>query len=70
LSSDLFAIGGHGSVRGFDPAESTGEHGLSLSREYAHVFDSVSGWSLEAGLGGWLGGGRCRRTTETAQRFP
>ncbi len=49
LSSDLFAIGGHGSVRGFEPAESTGERGLSLNLEYAHVFDSVSGWSLEAG---------------------
>ncbi len=36
LSSDLFALGGYGSVRGFQPAETTGEAGAHYSLEYAH----------------------------------
>ncbi len=35
LSSDLFALGGYGSVRGFQPAETTGEAGVQYSLEYA-----------------------------------
>ncbi len=35
LSSDLFALGGYGSVRGFQPAETTGEAGAQYSLEYA-----------------------------------
>src|SRR5262249_26504208 len=33
LASDLFSIGGYGSVRGFQPAESTGNSGLQTSIE-------------------------------------
>lgn len=37
LSSDLFAIGGYGSVRGFDVAEEAAEAGYVFSLEYNHV---------------------------------
>jgi hemolysin activation/secretion protein len=37
LSSDLFILGGQGSVRGFEPAQITGESGVQLSLEYAHT---------------------------------
>lgn len=36
LSSDLFAIGGYGSVRGFEPAQETGEAGWQFNLEYNH----------------------------------
>lgn len=36
LSSDLFAIGGYGSVRGFDVSQEVGEAGYSFTLEYNH----------------------------------
>jgi hemolysin activation/secretion protein len=36
LSSDLFTLGGYGSVRGFEPAQETGEAGYQFSGEYNH----------------------------------
>jgi len=44
LSSELFTLGGYGSVRGFEPAELTGESGIQFSVEYQHpveVHDDV-----------------------------
>lgn len=38
LSSDLFALGGYSSVRGFEPAEATGEAGVQYSLEYQRLF--------------------------------
>lgn len=49
LSSDLFAAGGYGSVRGFEPAETTGEHGLSLSVDYARSLQLGGGWHGKGG---------------------
>lgn len=37
LSSDLFILGGQGSVRGFEPAQATGDSGIEASLEYDHT---------------------------------
>jgi hemolysin activation/secretion protein len=37
LSSDLFAIGGYGSVRGFDVSQEVAEDGYSFTLEYNHI---------------------------------
>ncbi|MCE3232911.1 MAG: hypothetical protein K0R98_1168, partial [Rickettsiaceae bacterium] len=37
LSSDLFAIGGYGSVRGFDVSQEVGEAGYNFTLQYDHV---------------------------------
>lgn len=50
LSSDLFAIGGYGSVRGHEPAESTGESGYQVSLQYRYRFGRPEGWAWYAGL--------------------
>jgi hemolysin activation/secretion protein len=50
LSSDLFIIGGYGSVRGYEPAQSTGDSGASLNADLYHQFDMPdSRWYLQAG---------------------
>lgn len=51
LSSDLFVLGGYGSVRGFEPAQETGESGYQFSVEYDHElpYTSNSIWKLSAG---------------------
>ena len=38
LSSDLFVLGGYNSIRGFEPAESTGDSGMQFSVQYDHEF--------------------------------
>jgi hemolysin activation/secretion protein len=55
LSSDLFTIGGYGSVRGFDPAQETGESGYSFSAEYAHNMPDLGEFGVK--FGPWLDGG-------------
>lgn len=50
LSSDLFALGGYGSVRGFQPAETTGEAGAQYSLEYAHRLGVWSTTQWTAGV--------------------
>ncbi len=52
LSSDLFTIGGYGSVRGFQPAQETGERGVSATAEYVHKFDLAEAMYIE--LGPWF----------------
>ncbi|MEW7976767.1 MAG: ShlB/FhaC/HecB family hemolysin secretion/activation protein [Candidatus Sedimenticola endophacoides] len=47
LSSDLLSVGGYYSVRGFQPAETTGEHGVTLSLEYNHNYAPVNGWDVK-----------------------
>lgn len=51
LSSDLFVLGGYHSIRGFEPAESTGDAGMQFSVEYDHqIFDGNSGgidWNVK-----------------------
>lgn len=49
LSSDLFAIGGYGSVRGFQPAQETGERGVSATVEYLHQFGLTDNSYVEVG---------------------
>lgn len=50
LSSDLFTVGGYGSVRGYEPAQSTGDSGASLNAELYHQFDLTdSRWYAQAG---------------------
>ncbi len=49
LASDLFALGGYGSVRGFQPAKETGESGYQYSAEYNHQLAAVRGWTIKAG---------------------
>ena len=45
LASDLFSIGGYGSVRGFQPAQSTGNSGLQTSIELDQ--DGLAQWDVE-----------------------
>ncbi len=52
LSSDSFAIGGFGSVRGFEPAKETGDRGVQVSVEYLHEIDLLDNTLLRAGP--WL----------------
>ena len=57
LASDLFAIGGYGSVRGFQPAEETGESGLQVSVELDQEVFRAQGWGVSVGPwfdGGWV----------------
>ncbi len=57
LSSDLFSIGGYGSVRGFQVAQASAERGASATIEYSHTFLSDGPWSIKAGPfmdAGWL----------------
>jgi hemolysin activation/secretion protein len=50
LSSDLFTAGGYGSVRGYEPAQSTGDSGASLNADLYHQFDITdSRWYAQAG---------------------
>ncbi len=49
LSSDLFALGGYGSVRGFDPAQEVGEAGYQFSLEYAHELGLHPDWFVTVG---------------------
>ena len=54
LASDLFAAGGYGSVRGFEPAETTGESGVQYSAELDQTFFRATDWSFLAGA--WFDG--------------
>jgi hemolysin activation/secretion protein len=49
LASDLFALGGYGSIRGFEPAQITGEDGASVTFEYGHQFNITPKWFIQAG---------------------
>jgi hemolysin activation/secretion protein len=50
LSSDLFTIGGYGSVRGYEPAQSTGDSGASLNADLYRQFEIPdSRWYAQAG---------------------
>ena len=49
LASDLFVLGGYGSVRGFQPAQETGESGYQYSLEYGHQFAQTGAWTIKAG---------------------
>jgi hemolysin activation/secretion protein len=45
-------------VRGFEPAQETGENGVSFNIDYSHAFHSSDVWSVKAGPffdGGWVG---------------
>jgi hemolysin activation/secretion protein len=58
LSSDLFSIGGYNNVRGFEPAQTVGERGLTASIEYYHEFPMYQNWRFKAGPfldAGWVG---------------
>ncbi len=55
LASDLFSIGGYGSVRGFQPAESTGNDGLQTSIEVDQTVWRNDDWSVA--FGAWFDGG-------------
>jgi hemolysin activation/secretion protein len=59
LASDLFSIGGYGSVRGFQPAEETGERGMQLSVELQQTVFQRPDWSISVGPwfdAGWVWG--------------
>jgi len=56
LSSDLFVLGGYGSVRGFNPAYETGEAGYSFSIEYQHNLPPI-GESWDVSVGPFFDGG-------------
>ena len=49
LSSDLFVIGGYGSVRGYEPAQSTGDSGASATLDVYHQFNMPARWYAQAG---------------------
>ena len=57
LASDLFSIGGYGSVRGFQPAQSTGNSGMQISIELDQTVWQQGMWSIAVGPwfdGGWV----------------
>jgi hemolysin activation/secretion protein len=57
LASDLFAIGGYGSVRGFQPAQDTGDSGMQVSVELDQEVLRREGWGVSVGPwfdGGWV----------------
>jgi len=60
LSSDLFILGGYGNIRGFQSAETTGEHGIQCSVEYIHKLWSGAwrGRNVVASAGPLLDGGQ------------
>jgi len=49
LSPDLFTIGGYGSVRGYQPAQSTGDSGISLNLDLYRQFSMPANWYAQAG---------------------
>jgi hemolysin activation/secretion protein len=49
LSPDLFVIGGYGSVRGYEPAQSTGDSGVSLNLDLYRQFNMPEQWYAQAG---------------------
>jgi len=50
LSSDLFTVGGYGSVRGYEPGELTGDSGASLNADLYRQFNITdSRWYAQAG---------------------
>jgi hemolysin activation/secretion protein len=49
LSSDLFTAGGYGSVRGYQPAQSTGDSGVTLNLDGYRQFDMPEHWYAQAG---------------------
>jgi len=49
LSSDLFVLGGYGSVRGFEVANQSGEAGYQFSVEYSHSIPIHNKWNLSVG---------------------
>lgn len=49
LSSDLFVIGGYGSVRGYQPAQSTGDSGASATLDVYRQFNMPDRWYAQAG---------------------
>ncbi len=55
LASDLFSLGGYGSVRGFEPAETTGESGVQYSVELDQTVFRATDWSVL--VGAWTDGG-------------
>jgi hemolysin activation/secretion protein len=54
LASDLFSIGGYGSVRGFQPAQSTGNSGVQTSLEFDQTVWHNGMWSIA--VGPWFDG--------------
>ena len=68
LSSDLFSLGGYGSVRGFLPAETTGQAGVQFSVEYSHTVWSGEwqGAELKAAVGPFVDGGHVWNRTDAA----
>lgn len=58
LSSDLFVIGGYGAVRGFEPAQETGEKGVILNLAYEHRFDLNE--NLYVNVGPWFDWGKVK----------
>ncbi len=55
LASDLFAIGGYGSVRGFNLSQETGERGVSGTIEWNHYFAPRENWQFQVGAWGDYG---------------
>lgn len=51
LSSDLFALGGYGSIRGFEPVQESGEAGYQFSLEYDQevTVPFLKGWQTTFG---------------------
>ncbi len=50
LASDLFSLGGFGSLRGFEPAQAIGEAGFRVAADYDHEFEvGIPRLELKAG---------------------
>ena len=50
LSSDLFTVGGYGTVRGYEPGQSTGDSGAALNADLYRQFNiEDSRWYAQAG---------------------
>ncbi|MEK7314060.1 MAG: ShlB/FhaC/HecB family hemolysin secretion/activation protein [Deltaproteobacteria bacterium] len=50
LTSDLFTIGGYGSVRGFQPAHEAGDSGMQATVDYSHTFALIDKIDMNTGV--------------------
>ena len=69
LASDLFILGGYSSVRGFEPAQATGESGVQASLEYDHTVwqGPWQGFNWTAAAGPFIDAGHVWNRVEPAQ---
>lgn len=66
--ADLFAIGGYGTVRGFEPGEESGERGMLVNLEYQHKVYQYDPWAVL--FGPFLDAGKVFNEIKTDDNHP